>query len=147
MEREQSNSLHVGDVLYLPLVFVLCMLCPFVWVVIFGMFRTFQKCVYILVPCFPYARLSVIVRDEMSLPSHLGYFDPTIEFGMFSTLQKCVYIIAPYFPYACLSVIVWDEMSLPILVGYFVSMKGDFMTNSHMECVVCCICRRYVITL
>ncbi len=61
----------------------------------------------------------------MSLPSHLGYIDPTIEFGMFSTLQKCVYIIAPYFPYACLSVIVWDEMALPILVGYFVPMKGD----------------------
>jgi hypothetical protein len=48
---------------------------------IFGMFRTIQKCVFIFVPHFPYARLSVMVRDEMSLPSHLGYFDPTIEFG------------------------------------------------------------------
>jgi hypothetical protein len=67
--------------------------------VIFGMFRTIQKCVFIFVPHFPYAHLSVIIRDEMSLPSHLGYFDPTIEFRMFSTLQKCVYIIDPYFPY------------------------------------------------
>jgi hypothetical protein len=101
VEREQSNSLHVGDVFAFSIcimyVMSLCVVCYF-WDVSY----ISEMCIYIG-SLFPLCT-SVTVSYEMSLPSHLGYFDPTIEFGMLSTLQKCVYMYnRPLFP-LCMSI-------------------------------------------